>query len=126
MLLSDRHPVLFCCRFTTVTWSPFTLHVSSVILLWISTNALQQAVPANVTPRTFCMLPVRLINFPTNGIARTLRRNARSLTLTSWRPVILSSHGNAEGHGSQLALPCFSSNNGFSRICCEQWLTFEH
>lgn len=100
LLLSDRHPVLFYCRFTMVTWRSFTLHVSSVILLWISINSQRQAVPANVTPRTFCMFLVRLINFPTNGIPC---RGTRGVSLlTSWRPVILSSHGNAEGHGSQL------------------------
>lgn len=125
LLLSDRHPVLFYCRFTMVTWRSFTLHVSSVILLWISINSQRQAVPANVTPRTFCMFLGRLINFPTNGIARTLQRNARSLTANKLEARHPQFPWQCRRTRQPAALPRFSANHGFSRIRCEQGLTFE-
>lgn len=109
-----------------VTWRSFTLHVSSVILLWISINSQRQAVPVNVTPRTFCMFLGRLINFPTNGIARTLQRNTRSLTANKLEARHPQFPWQCRRTRQPAALPRFSSNHGFSRIRCEQGLTFEH
>lgn len=77
-----------------------TFIVFSVILLWCKKKKKKSL--ANVKLHTFLLVPSCLINFSTNDIARSLQRAASSLILTSVRPVILSSHGNAKRHDIQL------------------------